>query len=349
VAESTSISNTWQTSPDLISHSIEVLRRLQHASGLFSAASKNSQTGYSLAWIRDNIYATLGFEAVGDTATVVRALRALLDILKQHEDKINWMIKEPEPKHSYRYIHARYNPITGQEIWGDWGNKQNDAVGAFLFAVGDLELRGITVLRHSDDLAMIQKLVNYLEAIEYWHDLDNGMWEEAEDIHASSIGACVAGLRRVQVLVDVDPALIRKGESALNELLPRESPCREVDLALLSLIYPYNVVSPKQRDQILRRVEYALVRERGVLRYQGDQYYTSNTGCAEWTMGLCWLAIIYKKLGKPAKHAFYLRKAMEAMTPTGELPELYYGGSHLHNDNCPLAWAQSLFVVASVR
>ena len=173
------------------------------------------------------------------------------------------------------------------------------------------------------------------------------MWEEREEIHASSIGACVAGLKAVKHLVVVPDELIWKGECALAKLLPRESETKETDLALLSLIYPYAIVTPEQRDAILDGVERLLVRERGVCRYLGDRYYGDDSNEASWTMGLPWLAIIYKLMNKPHKHAFYMRKCIDALNSDGELPELYYANSSRHNENTPLAWAHSLMVVAA--
>lgn len=323
-----------------------ILQQLQYPSGLFAAAKPLSNTGYHLSWIRDNLYALLGFEATGQYEIVVHTMHALLDLFKKHEYKIDWMIKQPEPKHHWRYIHARYEPLTGEEIHDNWGNKQNDAIGLFLFKIGQLETSGIKILRTAQDKQLIQKIVEYLAAIEYWHDNDNGIWEQAEDLHASSIGACVAGLEAVKNSVVVPEELIQKGRTALDRLLPNETPSRTTDLALLSLIYPLNIVSEQQRELILQRVE-TLVRERGVIRYSGDHYYKTDVGEAEWTLGLCWLAIIYKHQGILHKHAFYARKARDAMNENNELPELYYAGTKLYNDNCPLAWAQSLWVVAN--
>ncbi len=110
------------------------------------------------------------------------------------------------------------------------------------------------------------------------------------------------------------------------------------------MIYPYNVVTPKQREEILRNVEAFLVREKGVIRYAGDRYY-SNGGEAEWTMGFPWLAVVYKNLNKPAKYAHYMRKTISAMNDKGELPELYFANTSIHNENSPLGWAQALFLV----
>ena len=328
----------------MIQKSIKILEKLQYPSGLFAASEMNVNTGYNLAWIRDNIYTAIGLEAAQKYGSVQKALRALLDVILKHEYKIDWAIKE-KPNHAYQYIHARYDPITMEEIWEQWGNKQNDAIGALLFKVGDLEQKGIKIIRNEKDIRILQKLVKYLESIEYWHDKDNGVWEENEEVHASSVGACVAGLKKINKIVDVPSDLIIRGEESLNNLLPRESETKEVDMALLSLIYPYNVVSEEQRDAILKNVEEKLLKEKGVLRYIGDKYYYRN-GEAMWTNGLPWLAIIYKQLNKPDKYAFYMRKTIESMNEKGELPELYYADGNGYNENCPLAWSQALFVAS---
>lgn len=326
----------------MLTNSLKLIEEMQYPSGLFAASNPNVKTGYNLSWIRDNVYTLIGLESAEKYNLVKKTLRALLDILLKHEYKIDWAIKE-KPKHAYQYIHARYNPLKMEEIWENWGNKQNDAIGALLFKIGGLEQKGIKIIRNEKDLRIIQKLINYLESIEYWHDKDNGMWEENEEVHASSVGACVAGLKKISKIVYVKNDLIRKGQETLSRLLPRESETKEVDLALLSLIYPYNIITKEQRELILKNIEEKLLKEKGVIRYIGDQYYNRN-GEAQWTMGLPWLAIIYKKLKNPSKHACYMRKTIDAMNQKGELPELYYADSNEHNENCPLAWSQALFV-----
>jgi len=153
-------------------------------------------------------------------------------------------------------------------------------------------------------------------------------------------------LKAVSCVVNVPEVLIENGEDALNALLPKESATKEVDLALLSLIYPYNIVSEQQRNQIIKNVENFLVREKGVVRYCGDKYYANECGEAVWTMGFPWLAIIYKQLNDFEKYNFYVNKSKEVMNSAGELPELYYANSCVHNENTPLAWSMSLLAVA---
>src|SRR3989344_1124582 len=120
-------------------NSLKMLKQLQQPSGLLSAAPANS-TGYHRAWIRDNIY------------------QALLDILLKHEWKIDFAVVE-KPQHKFQYIHPRYDPVTGSELHEEWGNKQNDAIGALLFKIGDLEEKGIKIIRNEDDTRLPQKLV----------------------------------------------------------------------------------------------------------------------------------------------------------------------------------------------
>jgi len=319
------------------------LDRLKYQTGVYAAANMGCTTGYNKAWIRDNVYMALGVGNVNQKAAV-KALQGLFDVMLKHEFKIDWAIKQ-KPDDKYKYIHARFCPLTYEEIHEDWGNKQNDATGGFLFIIGDMFKKGAMVIRDDNDLRILQKLVYYLQSIEYWHDADNGVWENDEEVHASSIGACVAGLKAVQSIVDVPEWLIEEGIMALDNLLPCESNSKEVDLALLSLIYPYNIVTNEQREEILNNVETRLVRDHGVVRYFGDWYYNNGLE-AEWVMGFPWLAIIYKQLGDVDKYNHYMKKTYSCMNWKGDLPELYYGGTSKFNENTPLGWNHAMLLCA---
>lgn len=335
----------------LIAKHLDILKSLQYDSGLFAAAGKNVETGYDKSWLRDNFYETIAFEVVGDWDIVEKTYEAILQILIKHEEKIDWAI-ENKPTESFQYIHARFHPETFDEFWESWGNKQNDAIGCILFRIGELEAhQKRTILKDEAHIRIVNKLVKYLEAVEYWQNGDSGMWEEGEELHASSVGACVAGLKSINRLqsIEVPDDLIQKGQESLDALLPRESEGKFVDLALLSLIWPYNVVTDEQRDQILKNVEYHLLRERGVIRYKGDAYYNKNederSEEAEWTFGLSWLAIIYQQMGQKEKAMECIKDLIAYDTPDG-LPELYFSNSPEYNANTPLGWSESLFIVA---
>lgn len=335
----------------LIDRHVDILKGLQYESGLFAASDREGDTGYDKSWLRDNFYETIAFEVLGDWDTVEKTYHALLDVFLKHEEKIDYAIAK-KPEYSHEYIHARFHPENFDEFWEEWGNKQNDAVGCILFRIGELEVHHQrSVLKTPDHIRIVNKLVQYLQSIEYWHDADSGMWEEDQELHASSVGACVAGLQSVARISDISVPLelIEKGKEALSALLPRESERKFVDLAQLSLIWPYEVVNDEQRDLILTNVEYHLLKERGVIRYKGDRYYNRNADGvseeAEWTFGLAWLAIIYQRQGQLEKAQRVLNELIAEDTPEG-IPELYFSHSPEYNPNTPLGWSESLFIVA---
>lgn len=342
-----------QITNDILERHLSNIRALQARSGLFLASRSDVATGYDKAWLRDNFYTCLAFEEIGDWKTVKKVWKALLQIFVKHKSKIDWAVKN-KPYQTFQYIHARYNPETFEEFWDEWGNKQNDAIGAILFKIGDLENKGIKIIETEEEKEILQILVDYLNSIEYWRDPDNGIWEEYEEVHASSVGACVAGLKTIAKLefIKVPSHLIEKGEEALQQLLPRESKSKFIDLALLSLIYPFNIVPEKTAREIIRHMEYHLEKEKGIIRYKSDRYYNKNedevSEEAEWCFGFPWLSIIYSQLGNPSKAQEYLKKSFKTIYQD-QIPELYYSDSDKPNENTPLGWAESLFVVALLK
>ncbi len=333
-----------------IKQHLDVIRTMQTPTGVFTASGED--TFYNKAWLRDIYFIVLSFLETGEIETVKKAAKALLTVLVKHKDKINWAI-EHKPHETWQYIHARFHPETFEEYWEEWGNSQNDAVGEVLNLLVELELRGESVIETDDERAMMQKLIDYLVSIEYWQDDDNGIWEENLEVHASSIGSVVAALKKAQQLdwLEVSSESIHMGEEALNNLLPRESNTKFVDLALLTLIYPFAVTSAEQTEEILKNVEYHLVRDKGVLlRYVFDRYYNANDDGyseeAEWCFGLSWLAIIYAEMGNREKAEYYLERSRNAVTPAGEVPEAYFSHTDKPNPNTPLAWAESMYVIA---
>lgn len=334
-----------------IKHHLAVVKSLQKPSGVFTASAFDVDTGYDKAWLRDIYFVVLSFLETGDLETTRQAAKALLNVFVKHQDKINWAA-EHRPHYAWQYIHARFHPETFEEYWEEWGNSQNDAVGEVLNLLVTLELMGVSVIETEDERKMVQKVIDYLVNLEYWQDADNGIWEENMEVHASSIGSVVAALKKAATVewLTVPPGAISKGEEALRTLLPRESVSKFCDLALLTLIYPFAVTTEEETLEILKNVEYHLTKNKGVIRYKFDRYYNANSDGyseeAEWCFGLSWLAIIYAERGERDKAYFYLRKAKGTVTEDGKVPELYYSNSDKPNENTPLGWAESMYVIA---
>lgn len=318
------------------------LDTLRLANGLYLASP--SQT-YHYVWIRDTCYVALA-ELNHDNGRFEETYYSLLDIFRKYDWKLKYHA-EHRPTETYQYIHPRYSADDFGEILAPWGNAQNDAIGAFLFGIGEGLRRGKEMLRDEQDKEIIRLLVKYLATLEYWHDADNGMWEENREVHASSIGACVAGLLAIQPYFDVPTDAIQQGMHELYGLLPGESATKVCDLALLSLIYPYQLVSGAMASRIIENVERKLLREHGVIRYLDDKYYQEVDGReAEWCMGLPWLGLCHLVVSGNVEQALsYLLSASRVMTENLEVPEIYLPMREKPNENTPLGWAHSLWLV----
>lgn len=320
----------------------QVLETMRLPNGTYVASPSKD---YSYVWIRDTVYAVLPY-LTSRCNRYEQTFHALLDLFRRYEWKID-IHTQKKPVFPYEFIHARYSKEL-TELEQPWGHAQNDAVGLFLWGVGEGVRYGKQILRDEQDRQIIQKLVQYLSCLEYWQMPDNGMWEEYVELHASSVGACVAGLRSVRLLVEVPEELIAKGEQALHKLLPKESESKDTDLALLSLIYPYQIVSREMAFQILENITGKLERTYGCIRYQGDRYYNEGQE-AEWCFGFPWLGLCYSMLGNEQKAREYWEKTKRILPPDGRMPELYVGGTNRPNGNKPLAWAVAMAMLLASR
>lgn len=339
---------------DTITRSYEILDELRLPNGLYKASASDD---YNYVWLRDSFYEALPYLNKDDNK-YEQTYHAILDIFRKYEWKLDIHTKQ-KPQYTHEYLHPRYD-LEGNEVNEEWGNCQHDAIGAVLFGIGKGVEAGKNIIRDNADKRIVQKLVYYLDTCEYWKDEDNGIWEENREVHMSSVGACVAGLQAVKdaKIAHAPFHLIDAGMNTIYELFPYESKTKPVDLAQLSLIYPFGIFRGDDALEIINRVCKTLLREFGVLRYLGDSYYSvfeddRNShpwkyygSEAEWTMGLPWLSLCYHIMGRDDMAHIFVRKTEKAMCHDGKLPELYYSGTSIQNKNNPLGWSQALYILA---
>ena len=239
--------NKHKADKELRATLIEGLELLRDERGVFTAALSDD---YNACWMRDQLYANLCYYYLGDKKKFREGLRIVFEMCYQSKDKIDSTVAY-KPSHTHDFVHAKFCAQTLKEITNDWGHHQIDAIGLFLYMIGFAHERNIPVIESEKEREMVQLLVQYLTAVRYWEEPDNGMWEEWTEPHASSIGAAVAGLQKVkeQKLAVVADSLIAHGLASLHALLPKETPVRDQDLAQLSLIWPYRVVATGGRDR----------------------------------------------------------------------------------------------------
>lgn len=315
-------------------------------SGLYTASVGEHYTNY--VWIRDVYYQTK-VNLKTNPEAYIQTYRSLLDYYKglnyKYENKVDHLIKKPFPLNNIRFIHPRFYPNL-TEITGDWGNLQLDAIfGYFFLGISEGIKNGLEIIRDDSDVDIINKLVKILYKIQYWNIHDNGIWEENDEIHASSIGAVVSGLKALEDVDFIIPhKLITEGERMLSNILPSESLTKKTDLALMTLIYPFNILPEEHKNTVLDNIHKYLEKDNGVIRYIGDKYYNLN-GEAEWTFGFAYLFFTYvdSDFEKAEK---YLYKLISNIDDNGYVPELFYSGTRTPNINNPLGWSVAMTILA---
>ncbi|MBE7500387.1 MAG: phosphorylase kinase [Verrucomicrobiales bacterium] len=234
-----------------------------------------------------NIYAT------GDVTTAVRAAKALLDFFRTQRSRFQAITEgRADPANPMHRPHIRFDGERLAEVNQRWSHAQNDALGYFLWWYCRLA-RVEPSLRHPEAWECLRWFPAYLDAIRFWEDPDSGHWEEVRKVSASSIGAVVAGLRQMRLLVQEHAAakedrirldrLIEHGVAALQRILPCEARepqalYRRYDAALLFLLYPLEVEELLDRHAatIVTDVTTRLQGEHGIRRYLGDSYWFAD-------------------------------------------------------------------------
>lgn len=268
--------------------------------GLYPAASIDpktaTQSGYGNVWVRDNVYVALAQEASGGSAAARTAVQQLAAFYLKYRGRFEAILEGHADSNSPMNRPAvRFDGVNLAELPTRWPQAQNDALGYFLWAY----CRFARSTRVPPDRELLALLPLYFRAIRYWEDEDSGHWEERRKIEASSIGAVVAGLRELRLLLSRENApaarfggtaitpdfldrLIEPGAAALDDILPWE--CiqpdprkrRRYDAALLFLAYPLEVVGDVMSQRIVDDVLGNLLGEYGIRRYLGDSYWTAD-------------------------------------------------------------------------
>jgi phosphorylase kinase alpha/beta subunit len=267
--------------------------------GLFPAAvlgTETEYTGYANVWVRDNIFVAYSHYFTGSVDAAARTLKCLTAYFKKHRRRFDGIIEGTVgPENIMARPHIRFDGRSLEEIDQEWNHAQNDALGYYLWLYCILAREEVLKPR-SDDLKILALFPLHFQAIRYWEDEDSGHWEEDRKIEASSIGAVIAGLTQLKMLL-ADPRrsslctykgkpvtagfldeLIARGTASLNDILPSE--CiqpyprrRRYDAALLFLIHPLHVVEGEMADRILEDVVENLQGDYGIRRYTGDSFW----------------------------------------------------------------------------
>lgn len=185
-------------------------------------------------------------------------------------------------------------------------------------------------------------------------------------------------------IIHVVPSDIARSRFTLKGLLPRESNSKETDAALLSIVgYPAyaiedNTLLQKTRDKILNALEgrhgckrflldghQSELEDESRLHYEPSELQKFRDIESEWPLFFCYLLLDALMTGKRDTAAEWRKKLDPLFIEVdgmGLLPELYKVPHHAieaeraqpgsqarnANENLPLTWAQSLFMLADM-
>ena len=191
------------------------------STGLFPAAQLGAATdksGYHNVWVRDNVFVAYAHYVNGRPDAACAVLRGLSTFFLRHRFRFDHIIDGSVDRNDpMNRVQVRFDGASLDELPEKWPHAQNDALGYFVWLLSKMAAAGVFPLTE-DGLTLLEKFAAYFQAIRFWSDEDNGHWEEARKISASSIGVVVGGLVAMAELLGkgeagFDPERIRRRPS----------------------------------------------------------------------------------------------------------------------------------------
>ncbi|MDB5999229.1 MAG: glycosyl hydrolase family 15, partial [Rhizobacter sp.] len=343
--------------------------------------------------------------------SVVKTMRGLLVSMMKQAPKVERFKQTLDPKSA---LHAKYSSQTGDPVVADdgWGHLQIDATSIFLLMLAQMTASGLRLVFTLDEVAFVQNLVHYIARA--YHTPDYGIWERGDkansgfpEVNSSSVGMAKGALEALRGLdlfggdvraqtgaeseaqEEGQPASdsiihvladdIARMRNILESTLPRESPSKEIDAALLSVVgFPAFAVddgelAERVTDEIIDKLQgwYGCKRflrdghqteleDHRRLYYERGELAVFEGIESEWPLFFTYLMLDGLMLDRPRRaHDYRERLASLIVDKDGipMLPELYYvpkalvaaeksmpgSQKRLPNANVPLYWAQSLY------
>jgi isomaltose glucohydrolase len=340
---------------ELAARSVEVILAGQTEGGAYLACPTFPTYHYS--WFRDGAFIAQAMDDRGEVASA-RAFHAwVVRTLLTHAPTV--VLEPGTPPAPAALLHTRYE-VDGTPSDEAWPNFQLDGFGTWLWAY-DVHVRRTGQALDDDGRQAVRLVADYLLAL--WSQPNFDCWEEhAERVHASTLGAIVAGLRGAARLLD-DASFAGAAEAVRTYLLghgQRNGHFTKhvgedgVDANLLWLAVPYGVLPA---DHPLMVATVAAVRRDlldpagGVHRYALDTYY----GGGSWPLLTAALGRHHLAVGERAEARRLLAWIEAQATEEGHLPEqvatfvnfpdrIEEWNQRWGPSACPLLWSHAAYL-----
>lgn len=306
-----------------------LIRSFQHPDGAYPASPTfSAYRGYS--WFRDGAFIADGMSAGGDAASAEAFFGWCARVIEARRDDVARIVAAAEagtPVPDAEMLPTRFT-LDGRDGSDEWWDFQLDGYGIWLWALGE------HVERHGVDagpwLEAARLTVAYLASS--WQRPCYDWWEEhIEQVHISTLGAMLAGLRAAAALPGLDEAsaaLARTTASAIDERMRADGVAHghlvkwvgteAVDASLASLIAPLAAVDAQEPLALatLETLDAQLVVGGGMHRFRADTYF----GGGQWPLLSCMLGLAWARAGRPERALELLRWAAST-AHDGGMPE----------------------------
>jgi len=307
----------------------DLIRSLQHPHGAYPASPTfSAYRGYS--WFRDGAFIADAMSAGGDAASAEAFFGWCARVIEQRRDEVARIVAAAEagtPVPDAEMLPTRFT-FDGAEGADEWWDFQLDGYGTWLWALG------AHVSRHGVDagpwLEAARLTVAYLASS--WQRPCYDWWEEhIEQVHVSTLGCMLAGLRAAAALPGLDEAsaaLARTTASAIDTRM-REAGVVDghlvkwvgtdaVDASLAALIAPLGALDAHEPLAVatLEALEAQLVVDGGMHRFLADTYF----GGGQWPLLSCMLGLAWARAGR-TERAFELLRWAASTSHDGGIPE----------------------------
>lgn len=307
----------------------DLIRSLQHPDGAYPASPTfSAYRGYS--WFRDGAFIADAMSAGGDAASAEAFFGWCARVIETRRDDVARIVAAAEsgtplPDTAMLPTRFTFDGLDGADEWWDF---QLDGYGIWLWALG------AHVDRHGTDagpwLEAVRLTVAYLASS--WQRPCYDWWEEhIEQVHISTLGCMLAGLRAAAALPGVDEAtalLARTAASAIDERMRADGVVDghlvkwvgtdAVDASLASLVAPLGALDAHEplATATLETLEAQLVVDGGMHRFRADTYF----GGGQWPLLSCMLGLAWARAGR-TERAFELLRWAASTSHDGGIPE----------------------------
>ncbi|GAA4532777.1 glycoside hydrolase family 15 protein [Nonomuraea ferruginea] len=319
----------------LVSHSLDLIRRLQAPTGAYPASPTfSAYRGYS--WLRDGAFIAEGVSRHGDASGADAFHAWCARVVGDRAGQVDALVSRAargETVSPAEMLPTRFT-LEGADGTEEWWDFQLDGYGTWLWALLEHARRHGRTVAGTDK--GVRAAARYLTA--FWHLPCYDWWEEHLDRrHVATLGSVHAGLRAaigLGVLSRPETEAAEGAVAGIAALVAAEGVTRPVDgrphltkwlgtdavdASLLACVTPFGLYGAD--DPVgagtVAEVERRLARDGGVYRYLDDTFY----GGGRWVLLAGFLGWNHARAGRSGEARRYLRWMEAQATPAGDLPE----------------------------